>query len=324
MVFYPVLVTIVSAALLMLNSCNEGAGHTTTQAAADSLLYKNSADTSQQNTITQEHVEAPAKTMVFEAWPIAQSDSLKKLLKTFDDTQLKVIEYLNRADKNHLSRIDTIVVPRSFDSLQHYSPYPLKLAILQDIPKIVYFAYAIQAFAVYENGQLVKWGPTNMGKKSTPTPNGLYFANWKGKEIRSSVNHRWILKWNFNISNYGGIGWHQYELPGYPASHSCIRLLAEDAKWLYDWADQWILKNGALVAKGTPAIVFGTYPWGERKPWRALIENPNANDISIATLELETTPFLEKIINAQTERAAIEKPSNPSKADSSTTNILIQ
>jgi hypothetical protein len=30
------------------------------------------------------------------------------------------------------------------------------------------------------------------------------------------------LRWNFNIENKLGVGWHS--LPGYPASHSCLRL----------------------------------------------------------------------------------------------------
>jgi hypothetical protein len=45
------------------------------------------------------------------------------------------------------------------------------------------------------------------------------------------------LRWNFNIENKLGVGWHS--LPGYPASHSCLRL--EDAKLLYEWADEWQL-----------------------------------------------------------------------------------
>jgi hypothetical protein len=46
--------------------------------------------------------------------------------------------------------------------------------------------------------------------------------------------------------------------------------LEEDAKWMYDWGDQWVLnKGGATVrAKGNPVIVYGDYPWGQRRPWK--------------------------------------------------------
>jgi len=35
--------------------------------------------------------------------------------------------------------------------------------------------------------------------------------------------------------NKRGHSFHQYELPGHPASHGCIRLLERDATWIYDW-----------------------------------------------------------------------------------------
>src|SRR5690606_35072798 len=128
-------------------------------------------------------------------------------------------------------------------------------------------------YGVYEKGQLIKWGATNMGKKATPTPTGLFFANWKGKRVVSTVNSSWILQYNFNIHNTGGVGWHQYEMPGYPASHSCLRLFLEDAMWLYDYAEQWTLQSGQKIANGTPVIVFGEYPWGQSKPWFAVLDN---------------------------------------------------
>ena len=121
-------------------------------------------------------------------------------------------------------------------------------------------------------------GQSNMGKKSTPTPAKLYFCNWKSKRSISTVNSRWILNWNFNISNYGGIGFHEYALPGYPASHSCMRLRAEDAKFLYYWAEQWVLSSNGqqILAKGTPVIIHGEYPYGSERPWYNVVNNPNA------------------------------------------------
>lgn len=254
---------------------------------------------------TVNNQEVPNKNYTFIAWPIKTSDSLKKAFKNFTDEEMKVIETINRTDKKHLPRIDTILIPSEFLAIQDYSPFPMQLDILKDVNKFVYFSYPIQAFAVYENGKMVKWGPTNMGKKATPTPTGLYFANWKGKEIRSSVNQNWILKWNFNIHNTQGVGWHEYALPGYPASHSCLRLLAEDAKWLYDWADQWILENKQLVAQGTATIVDGDYPWGERRPWKHLLEDVKANDYTVEKMNGIIAPHIEKILEKQQQRIAV-------------------
>jgi len=120
------------------------------------------------------------------------------------------------------------------------------------------------------------------GKKSKPTPNGLFYTNYKSKRKRSSVNGNWLMPWYFNIANKAGVGMHQYLLPGYPASHSCIRMYEEDAKWLYDWAQQWqITADGASVIKnGTPVLLFGKYDFNGVSAWKQLPENPNSLELT--------------------------------------------
>jgi hypothetical protein len=143
-----------------------------------------------------------------------------------------------------------------------------------------------------------------MGRKADKTPTGLFFTNWKAEETTSTFNDEWNLKWNFNIANKLGVGWHQYELPGYPASHSCLRLQEKDARHLYEWADQWVLLDDDTVAvKGTPVIVFGTYDFGAPKPWSQLVANPKALAISEEEITKQATPFLKTILDEQQKRA---------------------
>jgi hypothetical protein len=144
-----------------------------------------------------------------------------------------------------------------------------------------------------------------MGKKSTPTATGLFSCNWKAVESISTVDDEWKLKWNFNFWNKGGVGWHQYQMPGYPASHSCVRLLEEDAKFLYDWAEQWVLRKGELAAQGTPVLIFGSYPFGHGKPWWKLVENPQALQLSADTLTAVIQPHLSKIMARQAQRDSL-------------------
>jgi hypothetical protein len=177
---------------------------------------------------------------------------------------------------------------------------------LADVQKIIFFSYPSQFFAAYEYGVLKYTGPTNMGRQKDPTPTGLYYCNWKAEKTTSTFNDEWELKWNFNIQNKEGIGFHQYELPGYPASHSCLRLNEADAKTLYQWADQWVLKGtDDIQAKGTPVIVFGSYPFGQAKPWMQLAADPKALDISVAQLEQSISGKLDEIKTAQEQRAAL-------------------
>jgi hypothetical protein len=188
-----------------------------------------------------------------------------------------------------------------------YCIFPKELPILKDVRKMAIFAYYPEAFAAYQNGTLVHWGPTNMGKKASPTPTGLFSTNWKALETTSTVNDEWILKWNFNVWNKGGVGWHQYQLPGYPASHSCIRMLESDAKYMYTWADQWITGNGLLIAQGTHVLIFGSYPFGQSKPWWSLVKDPNALNIPADTLNHRLEPLLSKILARQSQRDSVIK-----------------
>lgn len=250
--------------------------------------------------------EAP-KPFAITYHPLVMKDSGKVRLKNdFTPAMRSIIYALNRVDAGTARRIDTLIIPDTLvEDIMFYSPFPQELPLVKDVKKIVYFSYPIQAFAAYENGRLVRWGPTSMGKKATPTPTGLFFSNWKGLEVHSSVKEEWVLKWNFNISNKGGVGWHLYAMPGYPASHSCLRLLEADARYLYDWADQWKLKNNALIANGTPTIVYGEYPWGQQRPWKRLMQDPKANETTAEMLRTETESFLEKIMAEQQRRDTV-------------------
>jgi hypothetical protein len=242
------------------------------------------------------------------AYTAMAGDSAATLVKSYTPQQQKIIMAVNRVDIDNLPKLDTVLLPNNLDGqVMQYLPFPQSVPYLKDIRKIIFFSYPTQTFAAYENGWLVYTGPTNMGREKDPTPTGLYYANWKAEETTSTVNDEWELKWNFNIANKEGVGWHQYSLPGYPASHSCLRMLEEDAKYMYDWAEQWELKGtDNVLAKGTPVFVFGSYPFGSAKPWWQLLNNPNALDISTSDLEAIVSPHLTEILKEQQNTESVK------------------
>lgn len=228
--------------------------------------------------------------------------------KKYNEQERYAIYALNRLDVKNRLKADTLVVPKVIDtSLMDYSPFPKQLDILSPVNKFVVFSYPIQAYGVYNNGTLVKWGPTSMGKKTSKTKTGLTFANWKKELAISTVKSEWKLPYNFNIFNMDGIGWHEYELPGYPASHSCLRLLKNDAIWLYSYADTWILNPGGATtkAKGTAVLVYGDYPWGKRRPWKNLLQDPSSNNVSVEEMTTMLQPKIELIIKEQNNRIKV-------------------
>ncbi|KFF15954.1 L,D-transpeptidase [Flavobacterium hydatis] len=227
---------------------------------------------------------------------------------TTNDTQLGILAALNRTDKANFAKMDSIIVPSDLnEKIENYLPFPLTVPFLRDVDKIIFFSYPSQTFAAYEKGQLVYTGQTNMGRKKDPTPTGLFYTNWKAEKTTSTFNDEWELRWNFNIENKKGVGFHQYALPGYPASHSCLRLQEKDARYLYDWADQWVLADKENIkVKGTPVIVFGSYDFDGKKPWLQLVKDPLALEISKEEIEKETTPFLDKILTEQKNKEAYQ------------------
>ncbi len=235
----------------------------------------------------------------------------KYLIENYDTIGANIILALNRVDRIFIRRPDSIVVPDTIlNDKNLYSPFPQHLSLLESVRKIILIDQRIQAFAAYEFGNQVYWGPTSTGKKSTPTPNGLFHTNWKSKKTISTDNSEWILKWYFNLENFRGVSLHQYELPGYPASHACVRLLEEDAFWIYYWAEQWIIsKDGEfIIAYGTPVIIYNDYDFKGIKPWLLLPTEPDKAIVSEDDLNEIINQFILTILTRQQEREKIINP----------------
>jgi hypothetical protein len=231
---------------------------------------------------------------LYRSYKLTGAKSLSDLSQKLGARKMFILFKINRRDLKHLKEGETIVVPNEDDSEMTYSPFPRHLESLDSARKVIFISRKVQAFAAYKNGNLISWEPTSTGKKATPTPEGLYHTNWKSKETLSTVDDAWVLKWYFNLDSHEGISLHEYDLPGYPASHSCIRLLAEDAEWIYNWAEQWkvAVDSKKITGNGTPVIVFGDYSYGKTPPWKKLISNVHATDLS----EKELTEAVEKYL----------------------------
>ena len=219
---------------------------------------------------------------------------LSQLKSEIGEEKMAALLKLNRLDAQHLRAGVTLVIPEQVDELSAFSPFPNRVETVRDIPKLILVSLRVQAFGAYEFGNLVRWGPTSSGKKASPTPAGVYHTNWKSKATRSSINDEWLLPWYFNLDNQRGISFHQYDLPGYPASHGCLRLLEDDAAWIYGWADQWTLSTDRrrVEAYGTPVIVFGKYDYGKPAPWKHLATDYSAASVTGSELEEAIRPDL--------------------------------
>ncbi|MEW6102246.1 MAG: L,D-transpeptidase [bacterium] len=234
---------------------------------------------------------------------IKGTKSLIELKRKIGSKGMLVVLKINRIDEKHIKAGNSIIVPDTFDNILDFSPFPFYIEELVEVEKLLLVSIQNQAFAAYEFGKQVWWGPVSTGKKDTPTPTGLYWTNWKSKKKKSTSNPEWILNFYFNIENKRGISFHQFALPGYPASHSCIRMLSEDAQWLYNWAEEWSLsKNGwSILSYGTPVIIFGEYSYEEGT---RSVGFPLETDTTTIKSEIKEwfglKPILEKVMGTDT------------------------
>jgi L,D-transpeptidase catalytic domain len=220
-----------------------------------------------------------------------------------DSAQLLTILKINRIDASHL-RGRQLMVPDSIAEELAYSPLPARLPELAKIPKFVLVSRRVQAFGAYEDGVLVRWGPTSTGKEATPTDSGLFFTNWKSKRAISTDDPSWILDWYVNFIALKGVAFHEYALPGRPASHGCVRLLEQDAYWIYRWVDQWVPGRGRTVKEyGTPVLLMGDYDYRAAPPWQGLAENPDADRVSAGEAVQAVLPYLGTVV----ERSGVER-----------------
>jgi hypothetical protein len=244
-------------------------------------------------------VPAPPDTTVhagaYRASRVADAHALRRLYQSLGSERFLLALKVNRRDSLHVKNGDSLMVPDSNATLLDLAPFPRHVPSTNDEGKLILVSRRVQAFAAYAHGRLTRWGPTSTGRESLQTPEGLYHTNWKDAERTSTFNEEWLLKWYVNLDSFLGISFHLFELPGYPASHSCIRLMEDDAIWLYGWADQWTLDpqdHRKVLKPGTPVVIFGQYAYGKKAPWRKLAADSSATNVPLAEIEIALRDYL--------------------------------
>jgi hypothetical protein len=88
-----------------------------------------------------------------------------------------------------------------------------------------------QTALLWQNGKIVLSTPISSGRSTHPTPRGRFLVTNKYRHWKSTL---YPAKMPFFLRlSCGEFGLHMGALPGYPASHGCIRLPAKSARRLY-------------------------------------------------------------------------------------------
>ncbi len=198
------------------------------------------------------------------------SGEAQYIQKSFGARQIALLEKLNRADRDHLPDLGMILIPDRWDLPEiAYSPLPTFYKPVREYQQIFLVHLPTQVFGAYEKGLLVRWGPISSGQAEFLTASGFFHLNWKARSHQSTDDLDWQMPWYFNFQNERGLSFHTFALPGWPASHACIRLLERDAKWLYDWGEEWELdeKGWTVLDLGTAVLILGQYDFGSPPTW---------------------------------------------------------
>ncbi len=89
-----------------------------------------------------------------------------------------------------------------------------------------------QRVTLYSNGQRVAQGPVSTGVPGHPTPLGVFSVIEKDRHHHSNIYSGAPMPFMQRIT-WSGVALHEGVLPGYPASHGCIRMSHDFAQKLW-------------------------------------------------------------------------------------------
>ncbi|MEM1130811.1 MAG: L,D-transpeptidase [Pseudomonadota bacterium] len=138
-----------------------------------------------------------------------------------------------------------------------------------------------QRVHVYRNGIRIAVSTCSTGKAGHETPTGVFTILQKDRDHHSSTYNDAPMP-NMNRLTWDGVALHAGNLPGYPASHGCVRLPLAFSKKLF-----------TVTHVGTPVIIAGarTDPWELNHP--GLVLNPEAGGAlagAVAALDARSHP----------------------------------
>jgi hypothetical protein len=110
-------------------------------------------------------------------------------------------------------------------------------------PLVIVISLADQTLSAYRNGIRIAYSSISSGVKGRSTPTGVFTILEKEVTHFSNKYHHAPMPFMQRLT-WEGVALHGGDLPGYPASHGCIRLPREFAKRLY-----------SLTARGTRVVV---------------------------------------------------------------------
>ncbi|MCB1495395.1 MAG: L,D-transpeptidase [Bauldia sp.] len=215
-----------------------------------------------------------------------------------------------------------IATAKAVDNLKpgDYTWHPEKspsgpVAIIVSLPE--------QRVYVYRNGIEIAVSTCSTGKPGHSTPTGVFTILQKDKHHHSSTYNNAPMP-NMNRLTWSGIALHAGKLPGYPASHGCVRLPLAFSEKLF-----------TVTHLGTPVIIANAHsaPADVVHPGQVLSADARGEFAHVADTKAKTPPAAHPVaqVAAASEvpdpeidpRDNIDAPSGPAVVPVPATAILV-
>ena len=157
--------------------------------------------------------------------------------------------------------------------------YVWKPAVSPAGPVVIIVSIPEQTLYVYRNGVRIGRSTVSTGKSGHRTPTGVFTILQKNEKHTSSIYKGASMPYMERLT-WTGVALHAGNLPGYPASHGCVRLPLDFAQKLYTVTDKGTTvvvtdgktktgttsRPGLLFANGpAPALAPGQFVWTPEK-----------------------------------------------------------
>jgi hypothetical protein len=191
-------------------------------------------------------------------------------------------------------------------------------------PILIIVSLPEQKCYVYRNRVGIATSTCSSGKPGHRTPTGVFKILQKDKHHHSSTYNNAAMP-NMNRLTWSGVALHAGQLPGYPASHGCVRLPLEFSDRLFG-----ITKVGmtVVIADDTsqpesvvhPGMVLGDYAAHEFAAVDAALKQseyaeghetaPKSSSVVVSSADKSITVFDNGVV-AAVGKAEIEDPQKP-------------
>jgi len=125
---------------------------------------------------------------------------------------------------------------------------PERIESISRLSKYIFIDIGRQCLGLYEYGRLIHMFPISSGKNGTPARK--FTISSKEKDHYSTKYENAWMPYSLRI--FGDYFLHGGILPSYAASHGCVRLIYDNAIFVYNWAEM-----------GTPGEVINGAPSDE-------------------------------------------------------------